>query len=147
MDNTQNNTPPSTQLTPTVRPSKTFGEIKTDKNRDPNVLDVEIRSPDKMLFKGDAQAISSRNEVGPFDVLPQHENFISIINGKITVWTGKHQKQEIESESAIMKAKSNVVRVFLGVESLNKEEKIPENPGLKKPLPLKSEAKTNPAEK
>ncbi|MBP7832586.1 MAG: hypothetical protein KA035_02335 [Candidatus Levybacteria bacterium] len=147
MDNSQNNTPPSTQLTPTIRPSKTFGDIKTEKNKNPNVLDVEIRSPDKMVFKGEAQAISSRNEVGPFDVLPQHENFISIISGKITVWTGKHQKQEIESESAIMKAKSNIVRVFLGVESLNKEEKIPENPGLKKPLLPKTDEKTNPAEK
>ncbi len=136
--------PTATPQVPTLRPSKAFGDIKDSSHKNPNVLDVEIRSPDKMLFKGEAQAISSRNEVGPFDVLPQHENFISIINGNITVWTGKHQKQEIESESAIMKAKSNTVRVFLGVESLNKEEVIPQNPGLKKPLPPKTEASTLP---
>ena len=139
MDNTtpQNPNPQITGL----RPSKALGDIKEDVKKDPNVLDVEIRSPDKILYKGPAEAISSRNEVGPFDVLPQHENFISIINGKITVWTGKHQKQEIENESAIMKAKSNTVHVFLGVESLNKEEVIPQNPGLNRPLAPKPEVK------
>lgn len=139
MDNTtpQNPTPPQGGL----RPSKVLGDIKVEDKKDLNILDVEIRSPDKILFKGPAEAISSRNEVGPFDVLPQHENFISIINGKITVWTGKHQKQEIENESAIMKAKSNTVHVFLGVESLNKEEVIPQNPGLNRPITPKTEDK------
>lgn len=117
-----------------LRESKTLDNAKEPEKINPNVLQVEVRSPDKVLFKGEAQAISSRNEVGPFDVLPQHENFISIISGKITVWTGKHQKQEIESQSAIMKAKSNNVHIFLGVESLNKEEVIPQNPGLNRPL-------------
>lgn len=126
---------------PGVRSSKIFDESKDAPKQDPNILNVEIRNPDKILFKGNAIAISSRNEVGPFDVLPQHENFISIIGGNITVWTGKHQKQEIESTSAIMKAKSNTVRVFLGVESLNQDEVIPQNPGLNRPLPPKPEAK------
>ncbi len=125
---------PSSTAPQGLRESKTLGEIKEPEKINPNVLQVEVRSPDKVLFKGEAQAISSRNEVGPFDVLPQHENFISIISGKITVWTGKHQKQEIESQSAIMKAKSNNVHIFLGVESLNKEEVIPQNPGLNRPI-------------
>ncbi len=125
-----------------VRPSKTFDKVEKQTPQDPNMLSVEVRNPDKILFKGSAIAISSRNEVGPFDVLPQHENFISIVSGNIIVWTGKHQKQEIESTSAIMKAKSNTVRVFLGVESLNKDEVIPQNPGLKRPLQPKPEAKT-----
>lgn len=126
--------PPNNSL----RPSVTLGtKPQEDKKIDPNILDVEIRSPDKTLYKGPAIAVSSRNEVGPFDVLPQHENFISIINGKITVWIHKNEKQEIENVSAIMKAKSNKINVFLGVEALNQEEVIPVNTGLNRPLPVK----------
>lgn len=121
-----------------LRPSTTLGtKPEEEKKTDPNILDVEIRSPDQTLYKGPAIAVSSRNEVGPFDVLPQHENFISIINGKITVWTHKNEKQEIENTSAIMKAKSNKINVFLGVEALNQEEIIPVNTGLNRPLPEK----------
>lgn len=129
---------PNDALPPSLRPSQTLGTKPIEeKEVDPNILDVEIRSPDKTLYKGTATAISSRNEVGPFDVLPQHENFISIISGKITVWITKNEKQEIENTSAIMKAKSNKIRVFLGVEELNQDEVIPVNTGLNRPLPPK----------
>lgn len=129
-----NPTPP-----PGIRESKTLGTAPVEKDvSQQNVLQVIVRNPDKVIFNGIAQAVSSRNEVGPFDVLPQHENFISLISGKITIWLEKHQKQEIENGSAIMKAKSNKVSIFLGVEALTQPEApIPANPGLKKPLPLK----------
>lgn len=119
-----------------LRPSTTLDTKPVEeKKENRDVLDVEIRSPDKTLYKGPAVAITSRNEVGPFDVLPEHENFISIINGKITVWVKKGEKKEIENTSAIMKAKSNKIQVFLGVEELNQDEEIPVNTGLNKPLP------------
>lgn len=133
---------PNDVLHPSLRPSATLGtKPAEEKQVDPNILDVEIRSPDKTLFKGTATAVSSRNEVGPFDVLPQHENFISIISGKITVWITRSEKQEIENTSAIMKAKSNKIRVFLGVEELNQDEVIPKNTGLNKPLSVKTPLK------
>lgn len=136
---------PNSPVTPPaggLRASKTLGTAPIEKEvASQNALQVTVRNPDKVVFEGIAQAVSSRNEVGPFDVLPQHENFISLISGKITIWLEKHQKQEIESVSAIMKAKSNKVDIFLGVESLTQEEApIPQNPGLKKPLPLKETA-------
>lgn len=106
-----------------------------------DILRVEVRDPDKLVFSGNAVAISSRNSVGPFDVLPQHENFISIINGKIIIYLDKkHTKQEIQNETAIMKAKSNTVKIFLGVESLGKDEQLVKNPGLTGGIPQKDTA-------
>ena len=97
-----------------------------------DTLSVEIRNPDKVLFSGNATAVSSKNSIGPLDILPQHENFISLLTDKITVHLEKHQKQEIPNQSAIVKAKLNKVSIFLGIETLIAP---PQNPGLNKPLP------------
>lgn len=84
-----------------------------------DILSVEVRNPDTVLFSGAAVSVSSKNSVGPFDVLPQHENFISLLSDKIVIFKDKHQKQEIPNSSAIIKAKQNRVTIFLGVETLS----------------------------
>jgi hypothetical protein len=106
-----------------------------DTKPNPNTLTVEIRNPDKVLFSGGATAVSSKNSIGPLDILPQHENFISLLTDNITVHLEKHQKQEIPNQSAIVKAKLNKVSIFLGIETLIAP---PQNPGLNKPLPQKN---------
>ena len=101
-------------------PNKPANDLKQQvKNVDRNLLHVEVRNPDKVLFSGTAVTVSSKNSVGPFDILPQHENFISLLSGNITIYQDKHQKQEIPSTSAIVKNKLNKVNIFLGVESLS----------------------------
>lgn len=96
---------------------------------DPNILTVEVRNPDTVLYSGTATAVSSKNSVGPLDILPQHENFISLLTDNIVIHEQKHQKQEIPNQSAILKAKSNKVSIFLGVETLTNP--APQVPGLK----------------
>lgn len=111
----------------------------------PDVLTVEVRNPDVILFSGTAVAVSSKNSVGPLDILPQHENFISLLTDKIVVHQGKNQKQEIANQSAIVKAKSNKIDIFLGVETLI--EPIPQARGLKPAADIKkkeSPLKTTP---
>ncbi|MGE5041447.1 MAG: hypothetical protein ACM3IJ_00920 [Candidatus Levyibacteriota bacterium] len=88
---------------------------------DPNTLDVIIRDPDKVVFKGKAVAVSTKNSVGPMDILPQHENFISIVTDFITVWTDKDHKQEIKTDKAVVKAEHNKIIIYTGVESLTTE--------------------------
>lgn len=84
-----------------------------------DILSVEVRNPDTVLYSGPAVSVSSKNSIGPFDVLPQHENFISLLSDKIVIFKEKHQKQEIPNTSAIIKAKQNKVTIFLGVETLS----------------------------
>jgi hypothetical protein len=108
------------------------------KNVQRDILQVEIRDPDKILFSGQANIVSSKNSIGPFDILPQHENFISL-SDKITIYLDKHQKQEIQNTSAIVKAKLNKVNIFLGISSLIGKQQIagkPEQPAVgQKPAP------------
>jgi len=103
-------------------------------NRD--VLHVEVRNPDKVVFSGNAVAVSSKNSVGPLDILPQHENFISLVTDKITIYQDKHQKQEIPNTSAIVKNKLNNVNIFLGVESLMGMQSVTQSASI--PAPSKN---------
>lgn len=81
-------------------------------------LFVSIRSPEMVMFEGEAESVSSTNEKGSFDVLPEHENFISLIQGRIIVNKGKSGKSEIPVQNGILKVTSNKVYVFLGLETL-----------------------------
>ena len=60
-------------------------------------------------------AVTSVNQKGPFDVLPEHENFISIIKDRIIVHKTRKDKQEIKIETGILEATSNNVKIFLGL--------------------------------
>lgn len=98
------------------------------KNVTRDILQVEVRDPDKVLFSGQAVTVSSKNSIGPFDILPQHENFISLLTDKITVYLDKHEKREIPNTSAIVKAKLNKVSIFLGITSLIGKQQISGQP-------------------
>lgn len=78
-------------------------------------LVVVVRDRNTLLFQGEVEAISSRNDKGPFDILPQHANFISIIKGHIVLHLAKKQEKRIELESGILKVRDNNVEIYLGV--------------------------------
>src|ERR1700704_6195519 len=84
--------------------------------KDP-VLQVTILSPEKTIYTGTAIALSSVNEIGPFDVLPFHANLITIIKDYILVHEKGNKEQKIACEKGIMKVFENTVSVFLGVET------------------------------
>lgn len=88
---------------------------------DPFHLDVIVRDPNRTVFSGKAVAVSTKNSVGPLDILPEHENFITLVTGSITIWIDKHQKQEIKTDKAIIKAEANKITIYMGVETLYAE--------------------------
>jgi len=52
-------------------------------------LEVVVNSPDKLIWEGKAYSISSENSAGVFDILPEHANFVTMIENKpITIRTG-----------------------------------------------------------
>lgn len=77
-------------------------------------IHVKIKDRGKLYFEGDLTAISSYNELGLFDVLPLHENFISLIKDKI-VLHDKDKQQEMKIENGLLKARGNIVNIYLGV--------------------------------
>ena len=47
-----------------------------------DLLKVRINSPEKVIWEGDAEWVSSENRDGIFDILPFHTNFVTIIEDK-----------------------------------------------------------------
>ena len=86
-------------------------------------MHVTIRDTDSILFDGDADRVTSFNEVGRFDVFPMHANFISIINQEVEVYLKHKLINQLTIEQAVMKVKQDNVHIFLGIETLFVDEK------------------------
>jgi F0F1-type ATP synthase epsilon subunit len=78
-------------------------------------ITAEIRTRNGLVFSGELEALSSVNRVGPFDILPGHTNFVSMIKEKLVLHKQKGERQEIGVENGVMIVEGNKVRVFLGV--------------------------------
>jgi F-type H+-transporting ATPase subunit epsilon len=42
-------------------------------------LNVIARAPFELYYEGPAEILSATNKIGPFDVLPQHADFFSVL--------------------------------------------------------------------
>lgn len=80
-------------------------------------LHVRILSPQSIILEADAQSVSSKNSQGSFDVLPQHANFITVIeNSPITVRTAGQKPQTFKFPIAIMHVQSDKVDIYTYVQ-------------------------------
>ena len=77
-------------------------------------IHLTIKNRETTLFEGDTTGVSSINDVGPFDILPMHENFISLIRDKIVI-RNKQEAKELKIESGLLKVNNNRVDIFLGL--------------------------------
>ena len=64
-------------------------------------------------FAGYVRSISSVNSEGNFDVLPMHENFVTLLLGKLVVVDEKGKSLEFQVEQALLEASNNLVRVYV----------------------------------
>lgn len=80
----------------------------------PKKLSVVVRTPDKVVFEGECEAVVASNIMGEFAVCPGHENFITNINGKITIHTQINKKtQDIPVQVGVLRVKLNVVNLYI----------------------------------
>jgi F0F1-type ATP synthase epsilon subunit len=55
-------------------------------------LKVTVRNKTEVFIDNECLSVSMTNEIGPFDILPEHAHFISTIFGEVTVGlVGKKQ--------------------------------------------------------
>ena len=87
------------------------------------ILKVRILSPQKLIFQGEAISVSSTNSQGKFDILPQHANFITLIeNSPITVRVKGQKALTFKFPLAIMNVSENKVDIYTYVQpQLDKE--------------------------
>jgi len=76
-------------------------------------LTVVIRDKDKILFNGQAYAVTCVNDKGIFDILPQHESFISLIKDKVTVRKNPQEKREFPIENGILRVYKDKVYIYV----------------------------------
>jgi len=80
-------------------------------------LAVVVRNKEKILFDGQAQALSSVNDKGPFDILVQHENFIALIKNNVVIHITPKEKKEIQIENGIVRAYNDKIFVYVNFKS------------------------------
>lgn len=95
---------------------QTQAEVKDD-----GMLHLSVIAPEKTIFEGPIESMTSKNKNGPFDILPYHENFISLIEDKITIREKGKSPQDIPVGNAILKISKNQVEVYLGLEAVAEE--------------------------
>src|SRR3990167_1365449 len=83
-----------------------------------NTIYVIIRNRDKILIQEHCKTFTSTNEKGRFDILPEHANFISVINSFIILHKMDMTSSEIKINQGVMEVKNNIVYVFLDVTPL-----------------------------
>lgn len=84
------------------------------------LLDVEIRSKKGLIFIGKADAISSKNETGKFDILPLHANFITLVNEAVVIHKRafggiEMMRDEFPIRRGVIKVSANKVAIFLSL--------------------------------
>ncbi len=83
-----------------------------------NIINLKVQDAENIIFEGEVDRISSFNDVGKFDVFPMHANFISIIRQELSFYHKNEKLKELKIEQAILKAKKDIVHIFLGIETL-----------------------------
>ena len=84
---------------------------------DAPLLKVKIINPAATLFEGDALSVSSKNSLGKFDVLPEHANFITLVEKEpIIIRKPDKETTNFEFDLAIVYVSNNKVNVYTDIQ-------------------------------
>ncbi len=79
------------------------------------LMRVKVYSPFRTYFDDDAQSISGVNDTGPFDILPHHHNFLTLLgSGDLTIRSPR-ETRTLKISRGLMHVKADRVTVFLDV--------------------------------
>lgn len=78
-------------------------------------LHVKVYSPFRVYFDQEAKSVSAENDTGPFDILPKHHNFLTLLKACTIVIRTDTAKQEIRISRGVMHVRKDQVTVFLDV--------------------------------
>lgn len=79
-------------------------------------LTVIARAPFKVYYEGNATSVSGANRVGPFDILPGHADFFSVMTpGEVVIETGTAEPVKFDINNGIVTARDNEIMMFLNM--------------------------------
>jgi hypothetical protein len=98
---------------------KAAGQLSNIKTSRQLEMHAKVYSPFRDYFDGQAFSLSAVNLTGPFDILPKHHNFISLLSQCDVVIRSLEDNQQkttrIRISGGIIHVKADEVLVFLDV--------------------------------
>lgn len=79
------------------------------------MLRLKVYSPFKTYFEDNVFSVTAVNATGPFDVLPKHHNFMTLLNPCEVVLQTERGEGRIRIARGIMHVKANRAVIFLDV--------------------------------
>ena len=91
--------------------------IETEQTSSSDVasMHIKIYSPFKVYFDGEAVSLSAESATGPFDILPKHHNFITLLEPCDVVVRTKTDEETIRISGGVMHVKADDLIIFLDV--------------------------------
>ena len=87
-------------------------------------LEVKINDYKQgLIFEGKVRSLTANNDTGMFTILPEHANYITLINGNIITRGENKQTKTYEISKGILECKNNKIIILISMES-KKEESI-----------------------
>ncbi len=74
-------------------------------------------NPNRILWEGTAKSVSSKNNFGPFDLLPEHANFVTLVKKEPIIIRSTKEEKTFSFDSAIIYIHKNKVLIFAQIES------------------------------
>ena len=103
------------QATPAT-PETPDGSAETHRDKDGKpTMAVKVYAPFQVYFDGEAYSVSAVNDVGPFDVLPHHHNFLCMLAPSNLIVETPDGQKVIKVSRALMHVRAERVAVFMDV--------------------------------
>lgn len=76
-------------------------------------IHVMVRNRRQLLFDDTVKAVTSVNDTGVFDILPEHSNFISVLKEYIKLHKLDGTEQIIPLQNGVIKVKDSGVKCYI----------------------------------
>lgn len=91
-------------------------QAKPDVKSKDLIMRIKVAAPFKIYFDEEGHSISGANETGPFDILPRHHNFITLLTpGELVIRPLRGPEKRIRISGGLMHVKADKVTVFLDI--------------------------------
>lgn len=87
---------------------------------DNELISLKIYSREGVVFNGEVKSVSSYNVNGKFDILPEHANFISLLDKEIKVVEKDGNSRKIDIDAALLRSRGNKIEIYIGIKSFVK---------------------------
>ena len=80
------------------------------------IMRIKVHSPFKTYFDEDGFSISAVTATGPFDILPKHHNFLTLLSPcEMSIRAAAGDERRIRISGGLMHVKADKVTVFLDI--------------------------------